>query len=56
VDGGPIAGMADFYKRLWALGGPGVEVPVTVLSGGRVQDLAITSGDRYDYLKLDPSF
>ena len=56
VDGGPIAGMADFYKRVWALGGPGVEVPVTVLSGGRVQVLAITSGDRYDYLKLDPSF
>jgi S1-C subfamily serine protease len=56
VDGGPIAGMADFYKRVWALGGPGVEVPVTVLSGGRVEEMAITSGDRYDYLKLDPSF
>ncbi len=56
VDGGPIEGMADFYKRVWALGGPGVEVPVTVLSGGRVQEMAITSGDRYDYLKLDPSF
>ena len=56
VDGRPIEGMADFYKRVWALGGPGVEVPVRVLSGGRVQDLAITSGDRYDYLKLDPSF
>jgi hypothetical protein len=31
-------------------------VPVTVLTGGRVQELAITSGDRYDYLKLDPSY
>ncbi|HEX9770221.1 MAG TPA: S1C family serine protease [Kiloniellales bacterium] len=56
VDGGPVAGMADFYKRVWALGGPGVEVPITVLSGGRVQDMAIIAGDRYDYLKLDPSF
>ena len=56
VDGGPIAGMADFYKRIWALGGPGVKVPITVLSGGRVEEMAITSGDRYDYLKLDPSF
>jgi S1-C subfamily serine protease len=56
VDGGPVEGLADFYKRVWALGGPGVEVPMTVLSGGRVQDLAITSGDRYDYLKLNPSF
>jgi S1-C subfamily serine protease len=56
VDGGPVESLADFYKRVWALGGPGVEVPITVLSGGRVQDMAITAGDRYDYLKLDPSF
>jgi len=56
VNGGPVESMADFYKQVWALGGPGVEVPVTVLSGSRVQEFAITSGDRYDYLKLDPSF
>ena len=56
VNGGPVENMADFYKQVWALGEPGVEVPVTVLSGGQVQDLAITSGDRYNYLKLDPSF
>ena len=35
---------------------PASRYPVTVLSGGQVRDLAITSGDRYDYLKLDPSF
>ncbi len=56
VAGSPVESMADFYKRIWALGDPGVEVPVTVLSAGRVHDLAITSGDRYDYLKLDPSY
>lgn len=56
VDGGPVESLGDFYRRVWALGGPGVEVPVTVLSGGQVRDMAITSGDRYDYLKLDPSF
>ncbi len=56
VNGGPVEGMADFYKRVWALGGPGVEVPITVLSGGRVQEMAITAGDRYNYLKLNPSF
>jgi S1-C subfamily serine protease len=56
VSGDPVESLADFYKRVWALGGPGVEVPVTVLSAGEIRDLAITAGDRYDYLKLNPSF
>jgi len=56
VSGDPVESLADFYKRVWALGGPGVEVPVTVLSAGEIKDLAITAGDRYDYLKLNPSF
>jgi len=56
VSGDPVESLADFYKRVWALGGPGVEVPMTVLSAGEVKDLAITAGDRYDYLKLNPSF
>ncbi len=56
VDGQPVDGMAEFYRQVWALGDPGVEVPVTVLSRGGLRELSITSGDRYDYLKLDPSF
>jgi len=56
VNGGPVESMAEFYKQVWSLGGPGVQVPVTVLSGGQVRDLAITSEDRYNYLKLNPSF
>ena len=56
VKGNPIGSMADFYKQVWSLGGPGVQVPITVLSRGSIRELAITSGDRYDYLRLDSSF
>ena len=56
VKGEPVQGLADFYKKVWALGDAGVEVPLTVLTGQGVVELAITSGDRYDYLKLNPSY
>ena len=56
VQGAPVHGLADFYRKVWALGTAGVTVPLTVLSGQKVIDVAIPSGDRYDYLKLNPSY
>lgn len=55
VKGVPVRGMADFYRKVWALGEPGVEVPLTVLTDQGVKELAINSRNRHDYLKLDPS-
>lgn len=54
LQGEPFAGLADFYRRLWALGEAGVAVPLQVLDGRELRDVAVTSGDRYDHLKLDP--
>ena len=34
----------------------GVEVPLTVLRGDQVAEIAVPSGDRYDYLKLGTSY
>jgi S1-C subfamily serine protease len=56
VKGEPVQGLADFYKKVWALGDAGVEVPLTVLTAEGVVEFAITSGDRYDYLKLNPTY
>jgi S1-C subfamily serine protease len=56
VDGEPVQGMADFYRKVWALGQPGVVVPLTVLTEHGVAERTVTSGDRYNYLKLDPSY
>jgi S1-C subfamily serine protease len=52
----PVAGMADFYRKIWALGEPGVAVPLTILKADGLSKVEVTSGDRYDYLKLKPSY
>ena len=46
-----IANLADFYRSMWALGGPGVEVPLTLEREGDVFDLRITAADRRQFLK-----
>jgi S1-C subfamily serine protease len=52
VAGKPVRSVADLYRKVWALGGAGVEVPLTVHRNDSVQQYAIRSGDRYDHLKL----
>jgi hypothetical protein len=44
--------MADFYRKLWATGRPGDQVALTILKGAGMQELSITAGDRYDWLRL----
>ena len=55
VGGEPVRGLADLYRKVWALGAPGVSVPLNVLKGVRVEEVSVVSGDRYDFLRLDPS-
>ena len=54
--GTPVAGLADFYRKLWALGDAGVEVPLDLLQGMSPRTATVRSGDRYRYLKLDQTF
>ncbi len=55
VGGEPVQGLADLYRKVWALGAPGVGVPLNILKGVRVEEVNVASGDRYDFLRLDPS-
>ncbi|MCG8354184.1 MAG: S1C family serine protease [Kiloniellales bacterium] len=55
VDGRKVSGLADFYRKLWALGDAGVTVPLTVLTRDGMTEIPVGSGDRYDYLRLEPS-
>ena len=55
VGGTPVEGLSDIYRKVWALGSPGVTVPLNVLKGVRVDEVRVVSGDRYDYLRLNPS-
>ncbi len=56
VAGQEITGQADFYRKVWALGGAGIEVPLTVLSRDGLSEIKLNSASRYDHLKLKPSY
>ncbi len=52
VAGQPVTSMEDFYRKLWAMGKPGDEIPLTSLKGAQIQQLTVTAGDRYEWLRL----
>ena len=54
VQGRTVGSLDEFYRAVWSLGDAGVEVPLTILRDGALVTLPISSGDRYDYLKLPP--
>ena len=52
VDGEAIDSLSGFYRRLWALGDAGVDVPLTLEREGDVFDMRIASSDRRRFLKM----
>jgi S1-C subfamily serine protease len=56
IDGVQVHGLMDFYRKLWDRGDAGVEVPLDVLKGIDVQPVLVRSGDRYRYLRLNPTY
>jgi S1-C subfamily serine protease len=46
-----VEGLADFYRKLWASGPAGSEVPMRIIRNGRESWLRIRSADRGDFLK-----
>jgi S1-C subfamily serine protease len=56
VGGEEVASLADFYRKVWARGAAGVEVPLRLLQGLEVKDLRVRSIDRPDYFRRKPSY
>ena len=56
IGGAPVFGLADFYRKLWSLGDAGVTVPLDLLQGVETKTTPVRSGDRYRYLKLNPTY
>jgi len=54
--GNPIVSMADFYRKVWAQGEPGDMISITVIKGTDIYELAIRSGDRYQWLRLQHTY
>ena len=51
-----VSSLAEFYRKVWARGAAGVEVPLRVLQGVQVKDLTVRSIDRVDYFRGRPSY
>ena len=56
VDGVPVATLAEFYRAIWAQGDAGTKIKLTVVSPNGIRPVTVTSGDRYDWLKLAPTY
>ena len=51
VAGEVVEDLGDFYRRLWALGPAGVDVPLVLQREGDVFGVTVTSADRRKLLK-----
>ncbi len=54
VDGEAVPDMAGLFRKVWSQGQPGAMIPLKILRGTEFVSVTITSGDRYQYLKLEP--
>jgi S1-C subfamily serine protease len=51
VNGEEVTDSAEFFRALWALGPAGIDVPLTLYSGGDTFDVELVSTDRNRMLK-----
>ena len=51
VNGDKVSNQGSFYRKLWALGSAGVDVPLTLYREGDTFDVTVKSSDRARFLK-----
>jgi S1-C subfamily serine protease len=56
VSGEEVYDMADLFRKVWALGNAGVDVPMTLQTENGMRSVVLKSSDRYQYLRLDPTY
>lgn len=56
VAGRPVDDLADFYRRVWAMGSPGIDVPLTVMRDGRSFNVKVRSASRYQFLAKERTY
>jgi S1-C subfamily serine protease len=47
VDGKEVGGLSDFYRKIWAVGSPGAQIPLSILQGSKIRDIKVHSLDRH---------
>jgi S1-C subfamily serine protease len=56
VAGDSVRTQADFYRKVWARGVAGARVPLKLLQGVDVNEVAVTSIDRTEYFKRPTTY
>lgn len=54
VDGKEVKGLSDLYRKIWALGNAGVQVPLSILQDVKVHDIKVRSVDREQHFRSKP--
>jgi S1-C subfamily serine protease len=55
VGGAVVSSMEEFYRKVWAVGPAGTDIPLKVLQGPEIKEIRIHSIDRVEYFKEKPS-
>jgi S1-C subfamily serine protease len=51
-----VGSLSDFYRKVWARGAAGVDVPLRVLQGMQMKEVTVRSIDRIEYFRQKPSY
>ena len=51
VAGERVGELAEFFRRVWRLGPPGTQVPLTLSRGGTRMQVVVRAGNRSDFLR-----
>jgi S1-C subfamily serine protease len=51
VAGRRVEALAEFYRAVWGLGRPGIEVPLTLARRGKTVSATLRSADRNDFFR-----
>jgi len=51
-----VTTQAELYRRMWALGPAGIEVPLRVLRGGETREVRVKSIDRSTFFRSKPAY
>jgi S1-C subfamily serine protease len=55
VNGKPVNGLSDFYRKVWETGSAGAEITLGILKGVEVREISVRTGDRNQFLLMKPS-
>jgi len=56
VGGDSVRSQAEFYRKVWGRGGAGTDIPLRVLQGVDVKELAVHSIDRIEYFRPNTTY